>query len=237
LAGKDAIGVLAAAAVAVLVLAPAAHAACPHRDDLATALSSADRRAALLCVIGAERAARGLGLVRENPQLTIAAQRHADDMVAHRYLAHVTPGGATLGDRVRLTGYTDGRPDWELGETIAWAQEPLDTSAGLVRAWLDSASHRAILLDARFRDVGIGVTPGLTDGSSGRGATAVLDFGFRSPSPTLRRWRSRSATACARMARASRQTRAGCTSTSTRSKRSSPDRPPSSTRSATTSKA
>jgi uncharacterized protein YkwD len=216
LAGKDAIGVLAAAALAILVLAPAAHAACPHGDDLATALSNADRRAALLCVIGTERGARGLGLVRENAQLTLAAQRHADDMVARRYLAHVTPSGATLGDRVQATGYTAGRPDWDLGETIGWAQEPLDTAAQLVRAWLDSPSHRASLLDARFRDVGIGVTPGLTDGSGGPGATAVLDFGLRSRSPTLRRWRSRSATACARTAHVSRLTRGRCASTSTR---------------------
>ena len=72
-----------------------------------------------------------------------------------------------------------------------------------MRAWLASPGHRAIILDRRFRDVGIGVTPGLTDGSAGLGATAVLDFGFRTASPTLPRWRS--ATACARTASTSRQ--------------------------------
>ena len=59
-------------------------------------------------------------------------------MVARRFFEHVTPGGSTLGDRVNATGYIAGRRDWELGEAIAWAQQPLDTPASLMRAWLAS---------------------------------------------------------------------------------------------------
>jgi hypothetical protein len=230
---KDALGA-ALAVVLLLALAPAVATAaeCPHGSDLLTALSPLDRRAALLCAIDAERAASGLALVRESAQLTRAAQGHADDMVARHFFEHVTPGGSTLGDRVRATGYIDGRRDWQLGEAIAWAQQPLDTAASLVRAWLASPAHRAILLDRLFREVGIGVTAGLTDGSAVPGATAVLDFGLRTSSPTLPRWRS--ATACARTARASQQRRARCASTSTRSKRSSRAILRSSTPSATT---
>jgi uncharacterized protein YkwD len=102
--GKDAIGVVVASLIAALVAAPGAGAACSHGDEVATALSNADRRASLLCAIGAERAARGLAPVRENAQLTLAAQRHADDMVVRAYFDHVTPGGATLGDRVAVAG-------------------------------------------------------------------------------------------------------------------------------------
>jgi uncharacterized protein YkwD len=232
--GKEAICAgLAAASLLLLAAAPARASACPHGDDVATALSPADRRAALLCVVGAERGARGLAAVRESAQLTIAAQRHADDMVARAFFAHVTPGGTTLAERVLATGYISNRRNWALGEAIAWAQDPLDTAAQLVQAWLNSPPHRAILLDRSFRDVGIGLTPGLTDGSAGAGATAVLDFGFRTSS-TLTRWRSRSVTACVRTARQSPSKRARCASTSTRSKHSSRARRPSSTRSATT---
>jgi uncharacterized protein YkwD len=222
---KDALGPALATVLLLLALAPAAATAtatgtdCAHSDDLVTALSATDRRAALLCVIDAERSARGLALVHGSAQLARAAQGHADDMVARHFFEHVTPGGSTLGDRVHATGYIDGRRDWELGEAIAWAEQPLDTPASLMRAWLGSPEHRAIILDRRFRDVGIGVTPGLTDGSAVPGATAVLDFGFRTSSPTLPRWRS--ATACARAARKSQHRRARCASTSTRSSRSS----------------
>jgi hypothetical protein len=216
---KDALGP-ALATVLLLALAPAVATAadCPHDGDLVTALSAPDGRAALLCTIDAERTARNLPVVHASAQLARAAQGHADDMVTRHFFEHVTPGGSTLGDRVNATGYIDGRRDWELGEAIAWAQQPLDTPASLMRAWLASPGHRAIILDRDFRDVGVGVTPGLTDGSAGLGATAVLDFGFRTSSPTLPRWRS--ATACAHMASKSQRKRARCASTSTRSKHS-----------------
>jgi hypothetical protein len=218
---KDALGPALATVLLLLAFAPAAATAaeCPHAGDLVTALSAPDRRAVLLCTIDAERAARGLSPVRASAQLARAAQGHADDMVTRQFFEHVTPGGSTLGDRVHATGYIDGRRDWELGEAIAWAEQPLDTSVSLMRAWLGSPEHRAIILDREFRDVGVGVTPGLTDGSGGLGATAVLDFGFRTASPTLPRWRS--ATACARTARKSQRKHARCASTSTRSKPSS----------------
>jgi uncharacterized protein YkwD len=223
MSGKDALGPALATVLLLLLLlafAPAvatAAADCPHDGDLVTLLSAPDRRAALLCTIDAERTARNLPVVHASSQLARAAQGHSDDMVIRQFFEHVTPGGSTLGDRVHATGYITGRRDWELGEAIAWAQQPLDTPASLMRAWLGSPEHRAIILDRDFRDVGVGITPGLTDGSAGLGATAVLDFGFRTASPTLPRWRS--ATACARTASTSQRKRARCASTSTRSKR------------------
>jgi uncharacterized protein YkwD len=231
--GKEALAKVFATTVVVLACAPAAQAAtCAHGSDLTTSLSLADARAALLCAIDNERGARGLVSVHQSQQLAQAAQGHANDMVTRQFFAHVSPGGSTLGDRVAATGYMRGRKDWELGEAIAWAQQPLDTAASLVRAWLASPPHRAILLDKRFREVGIGIAPGLTNGSGVAGATAVLDFGFRSPSPTLARWRS--ATSCARAAGRSRQRPARCASTSKRSRTSLRATHRSSTRSATT---
>jgi len=105
MSGKDALSSTLAAALLLLIVAPvAAEAApCPHSGDLVTVLSPADRRAALLCVVDAERAARGLPTVGQSGQLTRAAQGHSDDMVARRFFEHVTPGGSTLGDRVNAT--------------------------------------------------------------------------------------------------------------------------------------
>jgi uncharacterized protein YkwD len=210
---------LAVATVALLaVAAPAAANACPHEADPATALSLADQHAAILCALNTERGARGLLAVSENGLLSHAAQGHADDMVARGFFAHVTPGGSTLLARIRATGYVADRRDWSLGETIAWAQDPLDTAGTLVRAWLASPEHRDVLLDPEFREVGIGLALGLPIVSEIGGATAVLDFGTRSRSPTLRAWAA-SASTCARMARTSQRVRGRCASTSTRSRR------------------
>jgi uncharacterized protein YkwD len=231
--GTDALAKSFVTALLMLAVVPAASAAsCAHDSDMTTALALPDARAALLCTINAQRTARSLPAVRQSGQLNKGAQGYAADMVSRHFFAHVSPDGATLVDRVAATGYMRHRRTWALGEALAWAEQPLDTAAGLVQAWLASPPHRAILLDRRYREVGIGVAPGLTDGSARAGATAVLDFGFRTPSPTLARWRS--AKSCARAARRSRQRPSRCASTSKPSRTSPRASRPSSTRSATT---
>ena len=75
-------------------------------------------------------------------------------------------------------------------------------TASCARGWPAPGTARSSSIRASATS-GIGITPGLTDGSANPGATAVLDFGFRTASPTLPRWRS--ATACARTAGRSRQ--------------------------------
>ena len=75
-------------------------------------------------------------------------------------------------------------------------------TASCARGWPAPGTARSSSIRASATS-GIGITPGLTDGSDNPGATAVLDFGFRTASPTLPRWRS--ATACARTAGRSRQ--------------------------------
>ena len=51
------------------------------------------------------------------------------------------------------------------------------TPASIVRSWLRSPGHRAILLDGRYDDVGIGIALGAPVGGSG--ATFTGDFGER----------------------------------------------------------
>ena len=64
-----------------------------------------------------------------------------------------------------------------MGENIGWTAQVRDP-AWIVAAWLESPSHRSILLSARFVELGIGVARSSPDGD-GRGLTAVVDFGRR----------------------------------------------------------
>lgn len=93
------------------------------------------------------------------PQLMLAAQRHAESMVQTRTLSHVGYGGTRVQDRMRLVGYeTCGG-----GENIAFGA--LQTVDDVARGWYDSPGHRQILLDPEAREMGIGraLTPdGLT---------------------------------------------------------------------------
>jgi uncharacterized protein YkwD len=161
--------------------APAQAQACANTSLRPTRANAEVVRAAVLCLHNAERARHGLPALRENPRLRRAAERHAEHMVAARFFDHTTPAGATMLDRIRRTGYTSGARAWSVGENIAWGSGRLASAAQIERAWMRSAGHRANILQRSFREIGIGVQPGVPVrlSASQPGATYTTDFGFR----------------------------------------------------------
>jgi len=130
-----------------------------------------------VCVINQARADHGLGALRTTDSLARAAAAHSRDMVLHDFFAHDSPTGSTPKERIDRAGYFDGAASWAMGETIAWGTGSRATPAAIVRSWLRSPGHRAILLDGRYRDLGVGIAlgaPGQADG-----ATFTGDFGAR----------------------------------------------------------
>ena len=65
-----------------------------------------------------------------------------------------------------------------IGETLAWGRGSGSTRAAIVRAWLASPSHRRVVLDERYREIGLGVALGLPV-SGAPGATFAAEFGVR----------------------------------------------------------
>ena len=98
-------------------------------------------------------------------------------MATRGYFAHVSPGGATLVDRLQRTRYVSPRCRWDVGEALAWGTGSLATPAARVQAWMDSAEHRAVLLDPDYRDAGIAAVATAPDGEDG--LTLVADLGRR----------------------------------------------------------
>ncbi len=137
-------------------------------------------RAATLCLINRERAARGEQPLRANSDLGHAAQGHSESMAAGSYFEHVGPDGLTPLGRARACGYISGEPaPYEVGENIAWASLREATPAAIVAAWMASPSHRANILNGAFRDSGIGVAPSLPAAFAAgpTGAIYTQDFG------------------------------------------------------------
>jgi uncharacterized protein YkwD len=132
----------------------------------------------VVCLVNAERTARGLRPLRGDGDLRQAARRHSADMVRRTYFSHVTPGGADLSDRMRSVGYGSGR-SWRAGEALGWGTGARATPAALVDEWLASPPHRHILLDPGYRELGVGVAAGAPrSGTSGLpGATYTVDVG------------------------------------------------------------
>jgi hypothetical protein len=200
--------VLAAGLLALALAAPAHAVDCPGADATPAAQGPGPTGAATVCLLNAERAARGLRPLAPQDNLTWASQGFADLMVGRAFFAHETPEGVDLVARLNAARYLGaGVDDWVVGENLAWGQGPLSTPRAIVAAWMASDGHRENVLSREFDEIGIGVTAG-TPLAGPDGATYATDFGARSVAQPSRP-RSRSAgRAAARRAAAERDRRA-----------------------------
>lgn len=172
-----ALAVLASAVLALALAAPASAAACPGADAHPGVAARATIERATLCLLNRERRQEGLGALRHNDFLALAAERHARDMVARGYFSHDSPSGTSFVQRIVRTGYTH-ESSWTLGENLAWGSGNLATPAEIMDAWMASPGHKANVLGP-FREVGIGSTPGAPERGHDAGETYVTEFGIR----------------------------------------------------------
>ena len=101
-------------------------------------------------------------------------------MASEDYFSHTAPNGETPLDRMRASGYIDSSQEgYEVGENIAWGTLWLASPQSIVSAWMASPGHRANILDAHYRETGIGVSShppaSLADGQAG--GIYTQDFG------------------------------------------------------------
>ena len=165
---------IVAATVACAFVPAAAASACAGARSRPSP-ASLDR--ATVCLINEARSQNGLGALRTTGALAKAAGAHSRDMVRNDFFAHDSPTGSTPKERIDRAGYFDGASSWAMGETIAWGSGGRATPSSIVRAWLTSPGHRAILLDGRYKDLGVGIALGAP--GRGDGATFTGDFGAR----------------------------------------------------------
>jgi uncharacterized protein YkwD len=154
---------------------------CESADALPGQVAQADIRDAVLCLMNAQRSARGLKRLRAQPELAEAATRFARQMVRDGFFDHESPGGSTMVSRIKATSYLRDVLRWTVGENLAWGTGTMATPRATVDAWMHSADHRANLLDRSFADVGIGIAAGAPAelGDDETGGTYVTDFGRR----------------------------------------------------------
>jgi uncharacterized protein YkwD len=137
-------------------------------------------RSATLCLINQERSLHGEPALLLNEDLEHAAQEHASGMALGDYFEHVSPNGQTPLSRIISSGYIyNSRVGYVIGENIAWGTLSLATPRAIVKAWIDSPPHLANILDARYRDSAIGVSPHAPSQFSHGQAGAIYseDFG------------------------------------------------------------
>jgi uncharacterized protein YkwD len=165
---------VAAATIAAGLALPAQALACAHANANPNDISLATAKKATICLLNGIRHAHGERAFHLNSRLSLASQRHTNEMVVHRYFAH----GDFVG-RIRATHYLSGTHGWTVGENIAWGSWDYASPKETVNGWMHSPPHRANILNSRFREIGIGITRGAPAAGMGRAATYATDFGTR----------------------------------------------------------
>ena len=92
-----------------------------------------------------------------NTELSLAAQKKADDMFSKDYWAHNGPDGTTPWKFIRESGYNY----IYAGENLA---RGYTNGSEVVNAWMDSSSHRLNILSQNYEDVGFAVKTGTIGG-------------------------------------------------------------------------
>jgi uncharacterized protein YkwD len=165
----------AAATIAGVLATP-----CQDTELTPTGQNLFEVRGAVLCLINRERAEHGIAPLTANVQLEEAAESHNAEMLAVDYFAHIAPDGETPVDRIKQTGYIGASSNgYVIGENLAWGTYQLSTARSIVEAWIASPGHLANILEARYTETGIGVTPAVPQslGGGSPGATFAEEFG------------------------------------------------------------
>lgn len=108
-------------------------------------------------VTNQERQKLGLGELKVNELLKKAAQSKADDMARKGYFSHQSPDGKTPWYWIDQTGYTYKAA----GENLA---VNFDYSRDVVSAWMNSPTHKANIVKAKYQEIGVGISEGFYQG-------------------------------------------------------------------------
>ncbi len=125
--------------------------ACAAALAFASPAAADDVEDSLFDRINAARVETGLRPLRVAPGLRRAATAHARWMARSGSFTHSSADGSSPDARIRR--YYDASL---VGETLLWGS-PGVTPAETVQRWLASPPHRGVLLDRRFREIGLSV--------------------------------------------------------------------------------
>jgi uncharacterized protein YkwD len=144
--------------------------------------STPDLARTLLAAVNRMRHTYGLHPLAYSGALADAATEHARALATTGMFTHNWPTtGRLYSSWIRSFYPARGYRAWSAGENLLWAS-PGFTPANAVQQWLDSPTHRKVLLTKSWRELGIGVVsavaaPGTYGGRDVQ--IAAAEFGLR----------------------------------------------------------
>lgn len=100
-------------------------------------------------LVNKTRASYGLSQLKWANDLAAVARAHSQDMINRRFFDHTNPDGLSPFDRMRAAGISYRTA----AENIAYGQK---TPEAVMNAWMNSSGHRANILNANVKELGVG---------------------------------------------------------------------------------
>jgi uncharacterized protein YkwD len=166
-------------ALVALLGALAAPTAQSGKADTHVALSSLE--SGVLLELNAIRAQHGLQPVKISARLTASAAQHSKEMGADGYFEHSSHDGTVFWKRINRWYGQNGFSYWSVGENLLWSSPDVD-SANAMKLWMNSPEHRANILTARWREIGISAMHFAAAPGTYKGLEVTIittDFGIR----------------------------------------------------------
>ncbi|HVT01367.1 MAG TPA: CAP domain-containing protein [Patescibacteria group bacterium] len=114
-----------------------------------SAQSASQAELDILRLTNEQRAQNGLGALTLDSTISNVARAHSQDMVTRNFFDHVNPDGLDPFQRMKIGGVTFGAAAENIGAG--------PTADIIVNAWMNSAGHRANILNGAYNRIGIGV--------------------------------------------------------------------------------
>lgn len=116
----------------------------PQTDSSVTAFE-----ARVIALVNEHRAKYNLAPLSENWELSRVARFKSQDMCDNKYFSHTSPTYGSPFQMIKAFGISYRTA----GENIAYGQR---TPEAVVNAWMNSSGHRANILNASYKQIGVG---------------------------------------------------------------------------------
>lgn len=111
----------------------------------------------IIDLANADRKAKGIQELEKNEKLSQAAAAKANDMMLNDYFSHTSPQGTTPWYWIEKENY-----DYNYaGENLAM---DFTTAEKMNDAWMESPTHRANILNEKYKEIGVAVKEGKLNG-------------------------------------------------------------------------
>lgn len=120
-----------------------------------------------------DRKEKGVSELSENEKLSRAANEKAENMIEKNYFSHNAPDGTTPWHWFEGEGYDYNYAGENLAMDFSQAEK-------MNKAWLDSPTHRANILNEKYKDIGVAVKDGVIAGHSTTVVVQIFGSGDKS---------------------------------------------------------